>query len=409
MRAAPRLALHRDRAAALLHDAIDGREPQPRALALLLRGEERLEEVAAHVLVHADPGVADNEPDTGALAGNEGGGLDGERPAARHRVAGVHGEVHDGELELPGVSQQRRKTVRVAGLQDEVLSDETLEHALDAADELVQVDRPGLRRLLTAEAEQLPDQRSAPVDRLPDFRDPAAALGVHPPVQQEHFRESGDRGQQVAEIVGDAPGEPADCLHLLTLVKLLLHPLLTRDVGYYAREARRFVTLGQRVAVGSHVQRRAVGADDPELVGLPLPPVAPGCIPAYALDVLRVDELLERSPHEFGGLPPRHPLHGRADVGEPAFAVEAEDDLVNAVHHPAILLFGRAQGLFYAPALGGFVQQHNPARRAAATIGEPRDLDLEPAFGCGRQTHVPQPGAAGRFGGRRQVRDQVGD
>src|ERR1035441_9035291 len=45
----PGLALHGDVAAALLHDAIGGREPEARALANFLRREERLEEVGVHL------------------------------------------------------------------------------------------------------------------------------------------------------------------------------------------------------------------------------------------------------------------------------------------------------------------------------------------------------------------------
>src|SRR5690606_39441032 len=46
-RASARLAHHPDRSTALLHDAVDGGQPEPGAFAGLLRGEEWIEEAAA--------------------------------------------------------------------------------------------------------------------------------------------------------------------------------------------------------------------------------------------------------------------------------------------------------------------------------------------------------------------------
>src|SRR2546426_11168583 len=48
----PRLAVHPDVAAALLHDAVHGREPEARALAEFLGGEERLEQTRPFPAVH---------------------------------------------------------------------------------------------------------------------------------------------------------------------------------------------------------------------------------------------------------------------------------------------------------------------------------------------------------------------
>src|SRR5687767_1686654 len=52
-------ALDLDRAPALADDAVRGREPEPGALADLLRGEERLEDAQPRLLVHPGAGVVD--------------------------------------------------------------------------------------------------------------------------------------------------------------------------------------------------------------------------------------------------------------------------------------------------------------------------------------------------------------
>src|SRR5439155_7011161 len=57
-RAAARLAVGPDVAAALLDDSVDGRKTQPRPLAWALGGEERLEDVGHRLPIHPAPRVA---------------------------------------------------------------------------------------------------------------------------------------------------------------------------------------------------------------------------------------------------------------------------------------------------------------------------------------------------------------
>ncbi len=58
-----RLPIHGDEAAGLLDDAIDGGQPQTRALAHRLGGEEGIEDLALNLLGHADAGVGDFDAD----------------------------------------------------------------------------------------------------------------------------------------------------------------------------------------------------------------------------------------------------------------------------------------------------------------------------------------------------------
>src|ERR1019366_9894813 len=60
--AALRLAVDKNKPAALFHNAVHGRETEASALGTL-GGEERLEDARLGVVVHADAGVADGEND----------------------------------------------------------------------------------------------------------------------------------------------------------------------------------------------------------------------------------------------------------------------------------------------------------------------------------------------------------
>src|SRR5581483_11682131 len=60
------LARHRDVAATLLDDAIDGGEAETGPLPALLRGEERLEDALAGRFIHSAAGVGHPQQDGGA-------------------------------------------------------------------------------------------------------------------------------------------------------------------------------------------------------------------------------------------------------------------------------------------------------------------------------------------------------
>ncbi len=60
-RAVADLAIDRDVAAALFHDAVAGRETKPRALALLLGGEKWLEQSRLHLGRHPAAVIGDRE------------------------------------------------------------------------------------------------------------------------------------------------------------------------------------------------------------------------------------------------------------------------------------------------------------------------------------------------------------
>ena len=80
---------------------------------------------------------------------------DGQDAAARHRVAGVDGEVHQHLLELAGVRPGEAQAGRELGAKLDVLADDPAEHPVDAGDDGVEVDGPELEQLAPAEGEEL--------------------------------------------------------------------------------------------------------------------------------------------------------------------------------------------------------------------------------------------------------------
>ena len=227
-RAHPRRRRHLDRAAALLDDAVHRREAQARAAGLCR--EERIEQLLALRLGHADARVRQAELDVLLVVDHDVRRLDRDRAAARHRVARVHREVDDHLLELRRVGTNRRE-LRLEHRQElDVLADQAAEHHVHVGNDGIQVEHARLQHLPAAEGEQLPRQRGGPRGGLLDLLGVAAQPRVGVAADQK-LAVAGDRGQQVVEVVRDAAGEAADRLHLLRLAQLYLQLVLSRQVA----------------------------------------------------------------------------------------------------------------------------------------------------------------------------------
>jgi len=66
---------------------------------------------------------------------------------------------------------------------------------------------------------------------LSDLLDRRELLGVSGELGRQQLRVAEDCRQQVVEVVGDAPGQLADCLHLLGDPELFRHRVPLRDVA----------------------------------------------------------------------------------------------------------------------------------------------------------------------------------
>jgi hypothetical protein len=79
-------------------------------------------------------------------------------PAPWHGVAGVHDEVQDNSLDLPGIGLDLRECGSQLGLQHDVLGDQTVQHFSEVADHGAEVQDLHLQDLAAAKSEQLPSQ-----------------------------------------------------------------------------------------------------------------------------------------------------------------------------------------------------------------------------------------------------------
>ncbi len=157
------------------------------------------------------------------------GGLDGEPPAVRHRVARVDGEVDDRILELVRVDRGVPQPAGEHGLDRHRLADRAVEQFRHALHQPVDVDRSDLERMLAREREQALHQDGGALGGLAAIGEPAAHAFGPVEAPQREVEIADDGGQQVVEVVRDTAGEAADRLHLLRLTQCFLGLLAARD------------------------------------------------------------------------------------------------------------------------------------------------------------------------------------
>ena len=156
-----------DPAAMLLHDAMHGGEAEAGALALLLRGEEGLEDALQLLGGNAAATVADAQADRGAGPGIgllrdirradlHQPGAERQRPALGHRIAGVHREIRDDLIEHGGIGLHCGERRRQLAVQRDVLAERAGEQRHRAFHHGIEIDRTREHRPLAAEAQELP-------------------------------------------------------------------------------------------------------------------------------------------------------------------------------------------------------------------------------------------------------------
>ncbi len=96
--------------------------------------------------------------------------LERERSPRRHRVAGVHDQVHDHLLDVRRVRADSPERLRFHHLELDVLAQESPQHLVHASQEIVQIDHPRRDHLLAAEEEELAGEVCGADGRLAGFR-----------------------------------------------------------------------------------------------------------------------------------------------------------------------------------------------------------------------------------------------
>ena len=135
-------------------------------------------------------------------------GLDDQLAAARHRVAGVDGQVHHDLLQLSGIGLHAADLIRQAGDQFDVFSDQHAQHLHHVAHGLIGIEDLRFQNLLAAEGQQLASQSARSVAGALDLFQVRARLrsrGI-----EQHIAVALDDHDQIVEVMGHAAGETSD-------------------------------------------------------------------------------------------------------------------------------------------------------------------------------------------------------
>ena len=262
------LAVDPDMPARLLDEAVDHAQPEARALADFLGGEERLEHLVLHLLGHAGAGVADGKHHIGAgphvgiglrvgFVEHDVARLQQQLAAVRHRVAGVDRHVEHGVRKLRGVDMGGRHFLLEDRVDLDLLAERRTKQSCDIEHGAVDVDIARTQRLAAGEGEQMLDQLAAAfrrlVDQLGGLLQPRLVLEA----RDQRFGGAGDHGQHVVEVVRDAAGELADGVQFLRLQQLVFGFAPGGDVVVDQRRAGDGARgVAQRPAADREMQRR---------------------------------------------------------------------------------------------------------------------------------------------------------
>ena len=114
-----------------------------------------------------------------------------------------------------------------------MLADETAQHLVDGAHDVVEIEDDRLDDFAAAEREQLPRQLSRGLARLLNLEDVVAVAVQNLRVVQQQLAVAQDGGEHVVEVVGNSPGQTPNRVHLLRAVIVLLE-LLALHLGEQA-------------------------------------------------------------------------------------------------------------------------------------------------------------------------------
>ena len=235
-RASPLLAVDAHDAAVRLDDAVDGGEPETGPAPLRLGGEERLEDPVQVLSRDADARVRDREHHVGARREARrrarvvellDGRLERERAAPGHRVAGVHGEVHDHLLQVARIAADVALRRAQALLDAHRLVERPAEERGHLLHHRVQVH---VLLSLVAEPREREEAPRQVRRAVAGGRDGPRRLLDHAAgrrLRREHVGVAEDPDEQVVEVVRHAAGKQPDGLELLGVaLRLLRAPLL---------------------------------------------------------------------------------------------------------------------------------------------------------------------------------------
>src|SRR5271170_290735 len=364
--AAAGLALDEDVTAALLDDAVDSGESEAGAFAILLGGEERLEDAGLSFAVHALAGVANGNHDVRAvfdesifgvvgIVESDAGGANADFAAVRHGVLGIDHEIHDDLLELSGIGAGAANGRGEAGGEFHVFPDERAQEALHVFDDGVDVDDLEFEKLLAAESKKLAGKRSSAVGGLLNgFRLNVQRISGSELVE-ENLGVAADHHEQIVEVVSDAAGETADGFHFLGLAELVFEDAALGDVfGDGFEDFGGMIFTGHGAATDADSDGCAILAFPADFKTVHAAGAAEFVDQASVFGRIGENIVFRIESQDFdSGVVAQHSDEGGVDVEETAFAAGAINSVDGGLHQGAVAQFGAAQGLLVAFVIDG--------------------------------------------------------
>ena len=180
---------------------------------------------------------------------------DRDGAAVRHGIARVDCQIDEDLFELAGINSDGPREFIEVGNQLDPGADEAAQHFSQRRNGGVRA--KDLRRddFFATEHQQLPGQRGGLFAGPDNF---IRQAGIAPGESRaQNFRVAVDDGQQVIEIVGDAPREPADRLHFLRLPQVGFETAALREVASDRLHARG--AFGMHHRPGAHFENNRPG------------------------------------------------------------------------------------------------------------------------------------------------------
>ena len=324
----------------LLHDSINGGQPQPGSFAGFLRGEEGLKNPRHDFRRDAASGVAEAEANEATDARlrvplderfihNPGRGADHEGSAPRHGVPRVDGKVQKHLFDHAHIPKNGGQIRRGNELQGHVRAEQTFQHLAHAIDHFIQFHFLRLDFLFPAERQQLAGQMRGSFGGGGDLLERLLGIATFHHAAQDHVRVPLNHSKDIVKVMGHASGQLADGFHLLGLSQLLLQSFAIGNLADKPGEHRR--TLGRHSRDAQfHGKLRAVGAHRAHFY----PPTENGALTGGKIPRQTVPIPLAQSgwDDEFGQFPADHfgaPatkgfLPGRIPLENPAFVINRD-------------------------------------------------------------------------------------
>ena len=160
--------------------------------------------------------------DEGVRGRRLGAGGDGDAPAVGHRVAGVHDEVQHRLLDAVRVGDDRGGCRVELQFQRDPDPEDLVQQLAHPPDQLMEIERHGFVDPLAAVRHEVVGERRGAIGGALHGVDAGPRGFQHFKIVLQQLDLTAHDREHVVEVVGDAPRESADGLHLLRVEQLLL-------------------------------------------------------------------------------------------------------------------------------------------------------------------------------------------